>query len=257
VQTPNGDRAAVLIDDTGHSLATYPLNGDLATAPNASAIAWMDAQGNPTLLVAGSDDPQSLSAVNGPDPLAVAVVGDCADECEVVVQIHGRRGLGPSYAVSTTGAVARQPDAVPSVVDVSPDGTLLAGIDGYAKDDIHVCGGVYGVNAADYLWHGCEDNVFDFSPDGALIATTFSEGLGPTGVVIRDAHSGGPIHGLNNVGWVPSFAWEDSQHLLAVVVADNGATSVQRVGLDSIETVLDGYETPDEASIPVILPTVG
>jgi hypothetical protein len=157
--------------------------------------------------------------------------------------------------VTSAGDVTDGPVAVPAVADVSPDGSLVAGLDSTADDDIHVCGGVYDVGVGDHLWRDCEDNAYDFSPDGALVATSFSEGLGPTGVRIRDAHSGAPVAELNG-SLVTSYTWEDVRHLLVVVVEEDGSVSLQRFGSGGApETVLDGLHTDDPTTdMPVVLP---
>ena len=153
----------------------------------------------------------------------VAITGDCTTTCEVVGHYDDSSGgLGSSWAVSPTdGTVPDLPAGVPAVVDASSDGALLAGLDAYAPDDIHTCGGVYDVAAGDYAWRSCEDSVYDFSPSGALVATTFSEGLGPTRIDVRDSDSGESVIGIAG-GTITSWAWEDDTHLLAVVVKDNG-----------------------------------
>ena len=107
---------------------------------------------------------------------------------------------------------------------------------------------------ADFAWEGCEDNVYDFSPNGTLVATTFSEGLGPTRIDVRDADSGARLAGAAG-GTITSWAWEDDTHLLAVQVDDRGDTSLLRIsdGLD--ETVLDGFHTDDQTlGVPLVLP---
>jgi len=157
--------------------------------------------------------------------------------------------------VTADGTVTDAPTAVPAVTAISPNGSLIAGFDSVADDDIHLCGGMYDVGVGDYVWEGCDDNVFQFSPDGALVATSFAEGLGPTGVRIRDAQSGTPLAEVTG-SWIASSAWEDPTHLLAVVVEDDGSTSLQRIGIDGPpETVLDGFTTGgDDPWPPIALP---
>jgi hypothetical protein len=257
VLTDEHGTQTVVVDETGQSVGKYPNGGGIATADDHQAVAWIDPDGSAQLLVAGTDEPRRLSVIDGADPTPAAITGDCATECDVIVR-SGQQGLGASWAASTTGDVRALPADVPAVVDASLDGALLAGLDDYAADDIHVCGGVYDLRTADFLFHNCDDNVYRFSPDGGLVATTFAEGLGPTGVTIRDAHTGSPITSLTDVGWVSSFAWEDSRHLLAVVVADDGATRMERLSVDAPpEVVLDGFTTDPggDLSPPLLVPS--
>lgn len=248
---------AVVVNAAGQPVASYPTNGGFASADDHSAVAWIQPDDSLQLLVAGQDEPETLADITITGPVPVSITGDCTTTCEVVGQYRNPQGgLGPSWAVSTDGDLRALPSNVPAVVDANADGSLLAGLDDYASDDIHVCGGVYDVATSDFLFHNCDDNVYRFSPDGGLVATTFSEGRGPTGVAIRDAHSGTVVASLKDVGWVSSFAWEDDRHLLAVVVADGGATRMERVSVDADpEVVLDGFQTDMEALVgPLILP---
>jgi hypothetical protein len=257
VGTAEHGTQTVVVNEVGQSVGKYPNGGGMTIADDHEAVAWMDPDGSAQLLVAGTDQPRRLSVIDGANPTPVAITGDCTIECDVIVR-SGQQGLGASWAASSTGEVRALPAAVPAVVDASLDGTLLAGLDEYAADDIHVCGGVYDLRTSDFLFHNCSDNVYRFSPDGGLVATTFAEGRGPTGITIRDAHSGSPIASLNDVGWVSSFAWEDDRHLLAVVVADDGATRMERLSVDApTEVVLDGFTTDVDNSLvpPLILPS--
>lgn len=254
-QTDTGNRLVVVVDETGTATATYPLSGGLAAASGSSAVAWMDPDGTPMLITADAQEPLELTSVEGSDPTAVAVTGDCSTVCTVTVKVTGDAGLGPSWQVDTAGQVTKAP--IPAVVDVSPAGGQIAGVDSFAPDDIHACGGVYNVGYSSFIWHNCEDNVFDFSPGGELVATTFAEGLGPNHVTLRDAHSGTVVGRLDDAGWIPSMAWE-GEHLLAVVVAEDGATSLVQIGTSGNQTVQTGLTTDMEGLRPaLILPTVG
>ncbi len=245
-----------LLDEVGNGVDHLPTDGGaIAVAADRSAVAWVDPDGRVQLLVAGDDEPQSLAHVPGPRAVPVAITGDCAAMCEVVGRSDDPRGgLGRSWAASTNGGIRDLPAAVPTVVDASTDGSLLAGLDSIATEDNHICGGVYDVAADDYAWRSCEHNVYDFSPDGALVATSFGEGRGPSRIDIRDARSGEAVAGATG-GWISSWAWEDSTHLLAVQVRDDGATSLLRISADDATTVLDGFTTSsDDLSPPIILP---
>ncbi len=257
LQQPDGGRAAALVDETGVT-DIYPLQGSLAAAPDREAVAWVDDDGATRLLTEGADQPLALPPLPGADLSAVAITGHCTTDCSVLVRVRGGRGVGRTWSVSSTGAIGPVTTDVPAVEDATADGALLAGIDTIADDDIHACGGVYDVPSGAFSWHGCQDNVFAFSPAGDLVATTFSEGRGPTALTIRDARTGKAVSSVqaDGDGWISSWAWEDDAHLLVVVVHDGGATSVERLGRDSLEgDVLGGFHTDPDGAPPVILPS--
>ena len=256
-QSAGDGREALLIDAGGGLVDRFPIDSGVAVGSDTS-VAWVAPDRTLQLLVPGSDEPRAVP-VDGLDPSqATAITGDCADQCTIAVRTRAGGDLGSTAMVTSRGAVTMIDEnaAVPAVVDASSDGAALAGLDEVAEDGIHLCGGVYDLRSDDFLWHQCEDNVFSFSPDDALVMTTFAEGLGPTGLKLRDTRSGAVVAELTGAGLITSYAWEDATHLLAVVVADDGSTSVQRIGTAGTETVLDGFHTDDPTlGVPVILPS--
>jgi hypothetical protein len=255
VGTDEHGTQAVIVNEAGQSVGKHPIAGRMAASDDHRAVAWVDPDGSVQLLVAGTDEPRQLSPVDGPNPSAVAITGDCTAVCTVHVKASGQ-GLGPSWAVASSGGVIPETPAVPAVLDVSSDGSLLAGLRSVAPDGNHYCGGVYDLSVIDYVWEDCQNNVFAFSPDGGLVATMFGEGMGPTGLSIRDAHSGTPLADLDDGRLITSYAWEDDEHLLVVLAADDGSVSVERIGTDGPpEVVLDGFHTDDPLmGMPVQLP---
>jgi hypothetical protein len=255
VGTDEHGTQVVVVNELGQSVGKYPIDGGMAASDDHRAVAWVAPDGSVQLLVDGADEPRRLSPVDGPNPSAVAITGDCTAACTVHVKTNGQ-GLGPSWAVASSGGVVPETPAVPVVLDVSSDGSLLAGLRSVAPDGNHYCGGVYDLSVIDYVWEDCEDNVFAFSPDGALVATMFGEGMGPRSVTIRDAHSGTPIAEVDDDRLITSYVWEDDQHLLVVYAADDGNVSVERISVDGpTEIVLDGFHTDDPIiEMPVKLP---
>jgi hypothetical protein len=253
--TPNGEREATLVDEVGRALDRFPLYSGITTGEGGTSVAWVAPDQTLHLLVAGSDEPRTIALGDVEPTQTTAVTGDCADACTVAVRTARGGDLGGTILVTSDGEVSDGPAAVPAIAAISPNGSLIAGLDSVAEDDIHLCGGGYDVGVGDYVWRGCKDNTFDFSPGGALVATSFGEGLGPRRVDLRDTHSGVSVAALNG-GWISSYAWEDSTHLLAVVVAEDGSTSLQRISPDGPpETVLAGFATgSDDLSPPIILP---
>lgn len=254
----DGRGAVVVIDEAGQAVGQYRSggNGALAVSADHDAVAWVGPDGSPMLLLAGSDEPQALAHLTVSGPEVVAITGDCSTTCEVVGHYDDSAGgLGSSWAASTDGTVRDLPAGVPAVVDASSDGALLAGLDEYDADGTHTCGGVYDVAAGDYAWRSCEESIYDFSPSGALVATTFTEGLGPTRIDVRDATTGELLVNFTG-GTITSWAWEDDAHLLAVVVMESGETSVIRLSAGNVETdYLEGFHTDDPTlSVPVQLP---
>ncbi|GAA4736624.1 hypothetical protein GCM10023350_20610 [Nocardioides endophyticus] len=252
---PDGEREATLVDEAGRQVDRFPLYSGITATPDGTSVAWIAPDRTLHLLVAGSDAPSIIALGDVRPTQTTAITGDCADVCTVAVRTARGGDLGGTVVVTSDGDVTTGPAGVPAVAAVSPNGSLIAGFDSVDEDGIHVCGGMYDVGVGDYVWDGCEHNVFQFSPDGALVATSFGEGLGPTAVRIRDARSGATIAELGG-SRIASTAWEDATHLLVVVVEDDGSTSLQRIGLDGPpETVLDGFTTSgDDLSPPIILP---
>jgi hypothetical protein len=255
VGTDEHGTQVVVVSELGQSVGKHPIVGGMAASDDHRAVAWVAPDGSVQLLVAGTDEPRRLSPVDGPNPSAVAITGDCTAACTVHVKTSGQ-GLGPSWAVASSGGVVPETPAVPAILDVSADGSLLAGLDGVAPDGNHYCGGVYDLSVIDYVWRDCEDNVYAFSPDGSLVATMFGEGMGPNSVRIRDAHSGTPIAEVDDRRLITSYVWEDDRHLLVVYAADDGNVSVERISVDGpTEVVLDGFHTDDPlVEMPVKLP---
>jgi hypothetical protein len=252
---PDGEREATLVDQAGRQVDRFPLYSGITAAPDRTSVAWISADQTLHLLLAGSDAPSILDLGDVRPTQTTAITGDCADVCTIAVRTATGGDLGGTVMVTSEGEVTDGPAGVPAVAAISPNGSLIAGFDSVDEDGIHLCGGMYDVGVGDYVWDGCEDNVFQFSPDGALVATSFGEGLGPRAVRIRDAHSGTTLAEVTG-SRVASTAWEDATHLLAVVVEDDGSTSLQRIGLDGpSETVLDGFTTSgDDLPPPIILP---
>jgi len=252
---PDGERVATLVDGAGQALDEFPLYSGITPGPGGTSVAWIEPDRTLHLLVAGSDEPRTIALGDVRPTQTAAIAGDCADRCTIAVRTARGGEVGGTVLVTADGTVTDGPAAVPAVTAISPDGSLIAGFDSVADDDVHLCGGMYDVGVGDFVWDECEDNAFQFSPDGALVATSFGEGMGPTGVRIRDAHSGTTVAELGG-GWIASSAWEDATHLLAVVVEEDGSTSLQRIGLEGPpETVLDGFMTGgEEPWAPISLP---
>ena len=254
LRTRSGRDMAAVYDASGHRSELYQSTPFLAVGDKGNAVAWAAADGTVQLLVADGKGPRVIGKVVGDAAHSVAITGTCARGCDVLVDTVGHL-LGTTWSVSGTGAVGKPAAALPSVDDASTDGALLAGLDRLMDDNIRGCGGVYDVRLNDFLWHQCGDvGGFSFSPDDSLVVSR-RDGDG-SGIQLRDSRSGTTVAELTGGGLITSYAWEDATHLLAVVVADDGSTSVQRIGTAGTETVLDGFHTDDPSlGVPVILPS--
>jgi len=251
---PDGEREATLVDGTGQALDQFRLYSGITVGPDGTSVAWVDPDRALHLLVAGSDEPRTIPLGDVRPTQTAAITGDCAERCTIAVRTARGGEVGGTVLVTPDGKVTDGPAAVPAVAAISPDGSLIAGFDSVADDDVHLCGGMYDVAADGYAWRSCQHDSYDFSPDGALVATSFGEGRGPSRIDIRDARSGETVAGAAG-GWFSSWAWEDSTHLLVVQVRDDGATSLLRISADDATTVLDGFTTDsDDLSPPITLP---
>ncbi|WP_435746744.1 hypothetical protein [Nocardioides sp. SYSU DS0663] len=239
--TRRGASVVSLHDSTGALEATWPASSSLVVDGDGVHAAWLHPSGEAALLDGSTGTVERLPPVDGADLHPRGIVGDCPEDCGVVVSESGAPGWGPTYLTSTDGTVTPYLTEIPLVLAVAPDDSLVAGVDRAAPDDIHVCTGVWVTGAAGSLWEGCEDNVFEFSPGATHVATTFAEGLGPRELRLRDARTGAVLHDLGLVESVAGFAWEDEEHVLAVVQRRAaGGHTLERIGVDGTVEVVAG-----------------
>ncbi|MEV7430497.1 hypothetical protein AB0N29_12840 [Nocardioides sp. NPDC092400] len=260
--TRQGTEVVSLHDADGSLRTTWPVS------PGASFVvdgdgrhaAWLLPGDEVVLLDGATGETTRLGRVTGGTELQPrGIVGECPEDCGVVVTENGEAGFGPTYLVPTEGPVEPYLPQIPLVTAVAPDDALVAGVDRPAPDDLHQCTAVWEPGAAGPLWEDCVENVHVFSPGGTRVATTFAEGAGARELRLRDARSGAVLHEIPIADALDGFVWEDEEHVL-VAVLDDGEWSVVRIGTDGSETRVAGPAAPlpgdiAEVSSPYVLPT--
>lgn len=214
------DRAMSLVDSTGQVLASFDGDGAFASAADGSAVAWRVPEGV-MVLAAGATEPSLMAAdLRGrPEGTPVtALRGGCpGPECEAYVSVATQTGL-TTYLVTGTGAAAEPflDGVLTFVSDVSPDGTLAAGIvrrPGYDE----FCGGVVDIATREVLWADCpRTGALRFSPDGTrVLANDAFDGPNHAAAFVFDARSGGEEARYDGI--VFEEDWEDDDSVLLVV----------------------------------------
>lgn len=219
-----------VLDQQGTPIREYA-GGESAIATTAvgeQAVAWVDADGAVQVLAAGSDRPVAVGPGTDATEL-IEVRGDCGDQagCAVLVETRGRGGarLG-----RLTGGES-QPfldDIFTSLSDVSPDGTLVAGMLSLDEMAMESCSGVYDREAGRLLWKTCAASELRFSPDGALVLglDPFLDGANHTLNVVIDARDGTVID--QHRGTLYDEEWESTDTWLSVEGAGAGQSRIVR-----------------------------
>lgn len=208
----------------------------LVTTPDHSIVGWLDADGVPQVLEDGATRHLSLPAVADGDRLgALAGSGTCQEQypegggCTGFVDA-APDSAAPSAWVSTSHGIV---DTVPHLVDVrdvAADGTLVGLLEGRAG-----CSGMVNPRGK-VTWRTCDHELTDLSADGAhvvgLEGTTYDADTSGLSLYDRTGEAVASWtlpHGA--AGQVGDVAWEDAEHVLAVV-ADHGRWSILRLGVD-------------------------
>lgn len=224
--------------------------GDLAINAERNLVAWIAADGSPTVLQEGEARPAVLekpAGVSAGD--AVAVLGhDCFNDPETVegsgcsVYFRSTGSDTPrSYVASNHGFVTQLNESADlmSLQDADEDGDV-----GWTKlnDDQTTCSTYTGRETLDAdtekTWNTCDVMPLAFSPDGKHVLATGPhgyEGLGVSSLTILDRASGTTRLALSNneesQAFIVDMQWEDASHVLAVVF-QRGRWAMVRVGID-------------------------
>jgi hypothetical protein len=219
--------------------------GDLAINAERNMVAWIAPDGSPTVLQEGHAKPVTLPApeggIDGGD--AVAVLGhDCFNGpetvegagCSVVFRARGEKAR--SFVASNHGFV-EPVDAIKGVQDADDDAMI-----GWTTlvDDMPACSALKASNGEQGKpgWKTCDHLPLEFSPDGTRVLATQPEGFEGAGageLTVVDRKTGKPQLTLKNdaasQAFIVQMAWEDDDHVLAVV--NQGIDwAIVRVALD-------------------------
>jgi hypothetical protein len=237
------ESAAVVVDGAGREVRREESRGyRLARTPDGAAVAWLARDRTTTVLGA---DGTSLSLPMVEEAGEVGAVlgrGSCpatnADSrCTAYLNAEQAAEV---FVASSDGVAAPLGGTLIRVSDVAPDERLLGLV---SVDDLGSCSAVVGDEPGP-LWETCDHTLTQFSPDGARILGTdaYLDGFGQRSVVFLDAADGTVLHQFLSRGrgaTVIQTAWEDAEHVLAVVY-ERGRWSIVRLGVDgSAELALD------------------
>ena len=177
-ETDRSGAQLVLTSPSGATLTTYPLayTTALTVNPDRTALAWLDPQLKPQVLTNGASDPTSLPTIGGgqasgltSDNLGgLVIVGDCADDCSVLVAIQRSNGSSEIWRSSSTETKAsRWTTKLLDVTDVSPDGKYVTGSTKRQLDPTGLCAAMVEVSTGNRAWETCKTSTLRFSPDGS------------------------------------------------------------------------------------------
>jgi len=209
--------------------------GELAVNDERNLVAWIAPDGSPTVLQEGEAKPATLlnqAGVTAGD--AVAVLGhDCFNGPETVegagcsVYFRARGEKPRSFVASNHGFVEEiggsgSPMHLQDADDSGEVGWTTL------NEDQTTCSTYTGRETLDAdtakSWKTCDHMPLAFSPDGKHVLATAShgyEGLGASSLTILDRATGKPQLTLRNnaksQAAIVDMAWEDDEHVLAVV----------------------------------------
>jgi hypothetical protein len=219
------DADFTVVEDLGPSLDRVVVAADGARA------AWTEVTGRTTVEVAVDDGSavQRVELAAGEEPALVGFT-----DAGLVVEVRNA-DAEVLRLVGVTPDGATELPALLRAMDASAD--LVVGTTSY---DGRFCGGA--VRPGEELWEDCPYLVEDLSPDGRLVLGYPDEGTPANArLVVRDAGTGEVLvrYSGGRRAVVVEAAWEDDQHLLAVV-EEAGRQAVLRLGLDgTVERTTD------------------
>ncbi|WP_121256844.1 hypothetical protein [Nocardioides ferulae] len=237
-----------IVDDLG------PAGPVVVGSPDGSRVAWVEL----TEATIGREATVAVST-DGADPVrtpvGLAFSGIPAGMLPDAVVYEGDEGDGPRHRlVPFDGSDPVELPGLLKVWDASPASGLLAVQTDYLDLRSQQCSGVIEADAAEPLWSRCDLRLEDLSPDGSLVIGYAGDAV-PThdNLSILDARTGDPVVTFDGtrggpVAQLVEAAWEDDDHVLAVVQEDTTQV-ILRLGVDgSAERVsppdrVEGLET--------------
>lgn len=243
-----GAAAVLYVDGTGGEVTREEALGyRLAVTPDGSIVTWLAPDhavhgiqdgGQRTFDLPVVDGASEMGAISGQDTCfeAESEIGGCT----AFVDVDEPR---QAWLTSSHGIVDRAGPLL-SVVDTY-EGSVVGLL---SVTDQGSCGGLF-KRLTKPVWQTCDHTLTSFSPDGSLVLGTdaYLDGFGQRTVAFLDA-AGELQHEFRSKGRGPTVlqtAWEDADHVLAVVF-ERGRWTVLRLGADgSAEVALGPIEGSD------------
>ncbi len=172
-------RAELLVaSSSGAPVATFRLSATTALAVTAdrTTIAWLDPDLRPQVLTAGASKPKALPPIGGgaaagltSDNIgSMAVTGDCANVCSVLVATQRQDGTTQVWRSSSTDTKASPwSTELLDVTDVSPDGRFATGSTKLQLDPTGLCSAMVEISTGKRVWETCKTSTLRFSPTGS------------------------------------------------------------------------------------------
>jgi hypothetical protein len=243
-----GDRTVVLQDDgDGASVAVLGADGRvagddeevlgyrLAVSANGSMVAWLAADRAVRVVETGREASLDLPRVPGAVEIgALAGYDTCLEAesdvggCTAYVDVDEPRQAW----LTTSHGIVDVAGPLLAVADSAPDGDVIGLV---SVADEGSCGGLFAEPDA-ATWETCAHTLTAFSPSGRLVLGTdaYLDGFGRRSVAFLDAADGAVLQEFAGKGRGPTIlqtAWEDDEHVLAVVF-ERGRWAVVRLGVD-------------------------
>ena len=251
----SGETEIQVRDSSGKITARYDnFVSQLVTNSERNIVAWIAEDNTPKVLQTGHREPLELRReAKGSHGDAIAVLGkDCFNGpetvegagCSVYFSLT-RKGETLPFVASEHGFVDRADTKITGLMDVSPVGALVGVLDASAPK---LCSRY---ESTEKSYEQCDFVPSDFSPDGDRLLGYSSEMVeGPTTaeIMVHDALTGKPVLTVRHPG-IWASAWEDDDHVLAIVSEGEETTSwaVVRVGLEGEAELAAGPMESDSA----------
>lgn len=249
---------ATVIDGQGTEVRSTEARGyDLAVSPDGSIVGWLGGNGAPQVIEGGGVRSWDLPVVTkGADLGALQGQETCKEDqsaiggCTAFVNDLTRTQV----FVSTSHGIVDVAGRMRSAADVSASG-LVVGLVSITDDGS--CSGVWRNTFRKPKWQTCDHTLLSFSPNGSRVLGTdpYLDGIGQRTVAFLDG-DGTVLHtfvGGRNGPYVIQTAWEDDDHVLALVL-DRGGWAVLRLGVDGSMEYAVAPVPGDETARPFGLP---
>ena len=240
----SGDTEVQVRDSKGTITDRYPNPlSRLVTNSERTIVAWIAEDNTPKVLQAGHREPLDLPRVSkkkGDQGDAVAVLGnDCfhgpeeveGAGCSVFFTLTSKDKRAP-FAASNHGFVQEADSTISDLLDVSDDQALIGIVDPTAAS---LCSR-YESEAKAY--RTCDHVLNEFSPDGGSIlgySSEITEGPALDAIDVLDAATGKTrltARSPADSATIWETAWEDDEHVLAIVNQDETTWAIVRIGMD-------------------------